>query len=340
MDTTPAWKRIAWALALVALVVAGDRALAAGLHSAVMHTGNRFAVLYRGDAPGGVLVLGNSRGVNTFHAPTLERALGRPVFNASANGAPTALSEVLLRDYVERNPAPELVVLEVTGVAGGVDQFATFFPFGAESARLDAYLDGAVPASVAAARRVSALFDYNGELLFRALGSAGASDQGQINRYTVSPELVEATRRGGPTELRARPENLDALGRIVAFCRAEGVELRLVIGPYLPAFREKIGTYDAWLARVRQAANGTPIWDYSNALDDPSLFADRLHMNHRGAQALTPILIADGLFDPATPPVPRPLRTPPAASPLPVGQSEGSGHTPSADGPPTRALSL
>ncbi len=309
-DTTPVWRRVAWALALVALVVAGDRALAAGLHQAVMHTGNRFAVMYRGDAPGGVLVLGNSRGVNTFHAPTLARALGRPVFNASSNGAATALSEVLLRDYVDRNPAPDLVVLEVTGVAGGDDQLSTFFPFGAESARLDAYLDGELPASVATARRLSRLFDYNGELLFRAL-AAGASDQGEINRYTISPELVEATRRGGPTELRARPENLEALGRIVAFCRAEGIELRLAIGPYLPAFREKIGTYDAWLARVRRAAGDTPVWDYSDALADPSLFADRLHMNDRGAQALTPTLVADGLFDPTSPSPtsPAPART-------------------------------
>ena len=296
-DTSPVWKRVAWGLALVAVIFVGDRVMAAGLNAAMMGTGNRYAVIYRGEAPGGVLLLGNSRGVNTFHQPTIEEAIDRPVFNASFNGTSTQFAEVILRDYVERNPTPRLVVLEVTGLAAGVNQLQNFFPFGSESARLDAYLNEAVSPTVATARRLFHLYNYNGEMLFRSLAAAGATDQGEINRYTISPGLIASTRRETPEPLRSNPENLAALQEIVAFCEANDIELRLVIGPYLPIYRERIPAYDEWVASVREAAGGMRVWDYSLAIDDETAFADRVHMNYRGARQLTPILVADGLFD-------------------------------------------
>lgn len=298
---TPVWKRVAWGLVLVGVIVAGDRVMAAGLHQAVMSTGNRFAVMYRGEAPGGILILGNSRGVNTFHQPTIEAALGRPVFNASSNGTPTELSDVLLRDYVARNPKPDLVVIEVTGIVAGANQISNFFPFARESERLSDFLDQELSPTVSTARRLFRLYNYNGEVLFRSL-AAGASDQGEINRYKISPALVAATERMEPEPLDLRERNLDALRRMIAFCEEEGIEVRLAIGPYLPAFRERIDGYDAWVARVREAAGGARIWDYSEAIDDVTAFADRLHMNYRGAQILTPRLVADGFFDAGTRP--------------------------------------
>ncbi len=291
------WRRIGWGLALVAVVVAGDRALAAGLHAAVMQSGNRFAVLYRGDAPGGVLILGNSRGVNTFHQPTLEGLVGPPVFNASYNGMSTELSEVVLYDYVERNPEPELVVIEVTGVGADDDQLRDFFPFATESERLRAYLSETLPARVATARRLFALYNYNGEMLYRSL-AAGGSDQGTINRYKISPALIAAADRQAPTQTRLRYGNAAALGRMVSFCQARGIPVRLVIGPYLPAFRAKLEGYDEWVDAVREAAGGAPVWDYSEATDDVTAFADRVHLNYRGARLLAPRLVEDGLFDP------------------------------------------
>jgi hypothetical protein len=291
------WGRIGWGLALVALVLAGDRALAAGLHAAVMQTGNRFAVLYRGDAPGGVLILGNSRGVNTFHQPTLAELLDGPVFNASYNGMSTELSEVVLYDYVERNPDPELVVIEVTGVGADDDQVRDFLPFAGESERLRDYLSATLPPRVATARRLFALYDYNGEMLYRSL-AAGASDQGTINRYKISPAVIAIAEEQGGEPMRLRPENAAALGRMIAFCREREVPVRLVIGPYLPVFRSKMDGYDAWVAELGEAVGGAPIWDYSRAIDDVTAFADRVHLNYRGARLLAPRLVKDGFFDP------------------------------------------
>ncbi|PAP77159.1 hypothetical protein [Rubrivirga marina] len=307
MAASELWKRIGWGLALVALVVAGDRALAAGLHAAVMSTGNRFAVLYRGEAPGGVLILGNSRALNTFHQPTLAGLLNVPVFNASYNGMSTELSEVVLYDYVDRNPDPELVVIEVTGVGADDDQVRDFFPFAAESERLRTYLSQTLPPRVATARRLLGLYNYNGEMLYRSL-AAGASDQGTINRYKISPALVAAAERQEVAETRLRPENLAALGRMIAFCGERRIPVRLVVGPYLPAFRSKMTTYDAWVDAVSDGVGGVPIWDYSQAVTDVTAFADRVHLNYRGARLLAPRLFEDGLFDPA-------VAVPPAAVP-------------------------
>ena len=38
------------------------------------------------------------------------------------------------------------------------------------------------------------------------------------------------------------------------------------------------------------------VWDYSDAIGDPSLFADRLHLNAEGARRLAATMAADGLF--------------------------------------------
>ena len=95
---------------------------------------------------------------------------------------------------------------------------------------------------------------------------------------------------------------------MIAFCGERRIPVRLVVGPYLPAFRSKMTTYDVWVDAVSDGVGGVPIWDYSQAVTDVTAFADRVHLNYRGARLLTPRLFEDGLFDPA-------VAVPPAAVP-------------------------
>lgn len=296
MDTRPLFRRLGWALAFVALVVAGDRALAAGLRAAVLDTENRFAVLYRGEIPAdAVWVLGDSRGKSTFHAPTLADALDRPVFNLSENGLSTELVEVLLYDALDRNPRPSLVVIEATNVLSGGGQLREFLPFAGRSERLAAFADARLTPAQRWGRRLSGLYSFNGEMLFRALETGSASDQATAIPQQISEAFVETVEADPPVELALRSQAFAALGRMTDRLDADGIPYRLVAGPYLPAYRAKMTNFDALLNAAEDAA-GTDVLDLSVAITDPRGFADRVHLNLGGAQQLAPILVERGVF--------------------------------------------
>ena len=299
--TSPPWYRpVVWALAFVAVVLVGDRVGAAVLEAAVMRTGNRYAALYRGGLDKDVVVIGNSRGINSFHQPSLQEELDRPVFNLSFNGMPTELQEVILYDYFDRNERPELVVIEVTGSMADDDKLADFFMFADHSDRLADFLYGTVPRKEALVRKTFALHNFDTEMLTRALSYVGRSDQSVINRYSILPSMLELVEREPPVEFTSRPENLRALRRMVDFCEARGVAVRLIVGPYLPQYLDKVTNYDAWFASV-QAAVGedVEIWDYSDRIDDLTGFSDRIHLNLEGSKMLIPYLLEDRFFEPA-----------------------------------------
>ena len=147
-------------------------------------------------------------------------------------------------------------------------------------------------------------------MLTRALSYVGRSDQSVINRYSILPAMLQAVERQRPVWFRSSPGNLAALGRMVAFCEARDVPVRLIVGPYLPVYLDKVANYDAWLASV-QAAVGedVEIWDYSDRIDDLSGFSDRIHLNLEGSKMLVPYLVEDRFFDTAGGPARSPRLT-------------------------------
>ena len=303
-------KRLAWVLALIGLVVVGDRVIARGLQKVVLSTENRFAVLYRGGVPDdAVLIFGDSRSVDSFHAPSLSEGLGRPVFNLGNNGTSISIIEILLEDYLERNGKPSLVVIEASCVRQSHEQIQDLLPFATTSDRVGLFADRVLPDDLVRARQVSDLYNFNGETLVRAIGTFGKSDQGYAPGKRISAQALAEAQGDYVDTINLRPENLDALERLTAMLRSEGIEYRLVIAPYLPAYRPKIENFDAFVRAVSEAADA-PVWDFSNALTQTDAFADRVHPNRTGARLLVPILIERGLFEPG-------------GAPLATGPSDG-----------------
>ena len=101
---------------LLVVVLAGDRALAWMLARAVSRAGTRFARAYRGGVDADVLVAGDSRGVNGLYGPAIRDATGLSAFNLAYNGLSTHLCEALVLDYLERNRAPRLLLVEASNV--------------------------------------------------------------------------------------------------------------------------------------------------------------------------------------------------------------------------------
>jgi hypothetical protein len=198
----------------------------------------------------------------------------------------------VLRDYLDHNRAPRLVVIEATctipegALAGQLGTYASFSP------RLAAlYAEGHPDAALTG--RLFHLLPLNSEFYLEALHYQTRSDQDWIMRTAIPAGL--RSRQPGLWSL-PRPENLEALIRIVTLLRQRGIEDRLVIAPYYPMPLNVPAIVNAIDVSVRPADPQLHVLNYAGAVSDPEEFADGVHLNERGSVALLQILQRDGVF--------------------------------------------
>jgi len=291
-NSNPASFRSAWWIwiAWVLVVFAGDRLGAYLLGRVVLHSGTRFSVLYSGRiTPGSVVAIGNSRGVNAFSPAVLSSRLGVPCVNLSYNGMSLRVGDALLRDLVDQGGRPRLVMIELSAVGADMSLLNELRMYEPWSPRLRE-LDAANWPRAHTVSRFCHLYAFNGEMLSRNAYYLRHSDQDWVNRYVMTPEALQAQRVAPPLELSSRPEELRALGELVRWLDGRHIPVMLVIGPYLPEYRARIANYDVWLAELRGELGGHPVLDYSQAIQDRSLFADELHINAEGTARLSALL--------------------------------------------------
>ena len=288
---TDARRTAIWLVALVAVVFAGDRLLALLCDQALLRSQFRFSRVYRGGNDADIVIIGDSRGVHSFYAPALERLTGQRVLNLSYNSMSSRIAEAVLVDYVERNPAPRVVIIELTHLAVTSDLATELKTYTNHSVRLRALYAESHP-QAARLGRVFRLHAYDGEFFLRALAYLRRSDQDWINRSTIGPELLAAPESA--RYLSILPESLDALERTVRMLRARGVTVRLVIAPYQKA--DDMPNLAAYMSEVTARVH-LPVLNYAAAGGPPEQFADRVHMNERGAEELARILVRDGVLE-------------------------------------------
>jgi hypothetical protein len=289
-------RAVIWFLALVAVVVGGDHLLAWGLEKILVRSQFRYSRLYRGGNDADVLVLGDSRGVHSFYAPAIEELTGLRALNLSYNSMSPRIAEAILLDYLERNHAPRMVVIEVTCVQVPGTLTSELRMYGSLSPRLGALYAEQHPVA-ARAGRVFRLFPLNSEFFLEALHYMRRSDQDWIRRE-VMPASLRA-QRGGGWNIDPRLENVDALARIVRVLRQRGIEPRLVIAPY---GGERVPVNTPALAELLSRRIGVPVWNYAGAITDLDDFADHVHLNERGSRAFLSLLKRDGVFGMTQPP--------------------------------------
>lgn len=288
--------RIVYALAFCLVIFAGDRFIATMLQRIVSRSETRFSMIYRGGHEGSVVVLGNSRGVNAIYAPEVQKRIGVPTLNLSYNGLSMEVVEVLLQDYVKHNGKPGLVILEVSNLGDRSDVLNDLRIYRRFSKGLEELLQKKARQS-AVLGRVSHLYNLNSELFIRSLYYCNKSDQFWINRYRILPSLLETASKTPAKEMGLLPENSMAFSRILDLAREQGIPVRLLISPYLPGYAKKIQNLSDWVKRIQTLAGMEfHIWDYSQAIEDISGFADRVHLNEYGSGLLLNHLIHDGFF--------------------------------------------
>lgn len=288
-------KRIAWIIIFLATSLVGDRVIASLLDKVVLQSQFRFSLLYKGGQQYDMLILGNSRGVTSFYAPAIQETTGKTVLNLSYNGMSVALAETLFMDYLDRNEKPKLLILEISNVRDKNDLLNELKLYATHSERMAKLLRKTNP-RVAFWTEASHAFQFNGEMFLRTLYYLNASDQSWINRYHISPALIQSVQPGQQQELSSLSVNLEALRRIIDTAKQKGVVIRLVVGPYLPEYRQRLSNFSDRIKNVQTIVPDVPIWDYSIAVETISAFADRFHLNYQGSLLFLKRLETDGFF--------------------------------------------
>jgi hypothetical protein len=87
------------------------------------------------------------------------------------------------------------------------------------------------------------------------------------------------------------------LKRILAVADRYGIQVRLFVSPILPAYRAKLTDFDQWLDAVQDSLGPEyPVWDFSEAIGAREAFADRVHINDRGATLLLARMVSAGFL--------------------------------------------
>jgi hypothetical protein len=286
-------KGLIWIAAFVLVVLAGDRAFSWLAQRVLVRSQFRYSRLYRGGNDAEIVILGDSRGVNSFYAPGMEKLTGARVLNLSYNSLSPEVAEALLLDHLDRSAKPKIVILEFTSAIVSGEVLTELRPYAGLSPRLMALYTKKHPYA-ARAGRVFHLLPLNSGFYIEALHYMRRDDQDWIMRSALPPEA--SAKPAGAWKFEPYPQNIAALGRIADVLRRRGIEGRLIIAPY---YRKSFRNMPQFLHVVGGAVHPdghVRIYNYANAIDDPGAFADTVHLNETGSLILLKMLQRDGVF--------------------------------------------
>ncbi len=289
-------KNVSAYLVLLVIVFAGDRLGGLVLQKKVDGSGLRYSRLYGARAEADILLVGNSRGL-TFYQPYIEQVTGKTSFNLSYNGMPADLAKVLVEDYLDRYPAPEKMLIDITCCDRANDEMiAAFLPYVSKSTRLDSLIYNKLP-NIWRGGKASELFRFNNEIFQRAIYYSGKPDTDWLLDRVISAQLVAGVQQHDYDVLDKKKHEylVEQLRELTTYAQARNVRVELIIGPYFPGFAGQVKNLDLLKTNVMQAT-GLPVRDYRNALGDPADFGDFMHPNKKGARAYIDLLVQDGVL--------------------------------------------
>ncbi|HMQ46005.1 MAG TPA: hypothetical protein PKA00_01055 [Saprospiraceae bacterium] len=285
-------------LIFLVILFVGDRLISFVLDQVVSRSKFRYVRLYEGKMKEDVVMIGNSRGVNSFYTPYLKKQYGINAVNLSYNGLPTKIATTFLEDYIEQQQKPKAIFIEVSSLFVKYDftkksaiQYNFFSPYSEK-------LNGMVRESGQWTYLLYNLFGltrFNSEFFFRALAYMKNDDATWINRYRIKPAILKMTEKMDDFDVYLNEASLQHLADFLEYADQQNIEVRLVLAPYLPMYQEKMRNLDEVIATVESKTN-KKIYNYSHALDKIEYFSDRVHTNDNGANVLSDRMYEDGLF--------------------------------------------
>jgi hypothetical protein len=312
---------IKFLLLFIPALFLGDRAIAAALSHVTLSSHDRYVKVYTGRAPADVLIVGNSRADNHFPPALLEQKAGVKAVNLGLGGVSLVIAEALVQDYIDHNGRPKLLIVEPSALTVDPAVIGDMRLFAAYSERMSGLVRHYMPKFHYAAK-VFHTFQYNNEMFLRAAYNVVKPPTDRLHEGTIHPALMEVLKNRGAYSLVNYPDNEPALTRLVKLAEQQGVQVAVVLSPYLPVQLGKIKNYDAWRAQVAKLVGShARVLDYGGRVQDTAMFMDGVHLNGKGSERLLDMMVEDGVFraatgtDAAEPPAPPVTPEPPPAIP-------------------------
>ena len=126
------------------------------------------------------------------------------------------------------------------------------------------------------------------------------SDHTWINEYQINKNFLKNYKPSekGKSLFYPIKDNINDLFNILNICKKNDIEVKLIIGPFLPEHINKIPEYAVWKKELSNYLGPEyPIVDYSTTIKNYKYFADPIHLNKQGAVHLLQLMIEDNIFE-------------------------------------------
>jgi hypothetical protein len=296
-------KQLIWIAAFLSIAFAGDRIIGYFLQKITEKSQFRYSRLYNSNEDAEILFVGNSRGL-TFFQPETERLTQQKTMNLSYNGMPADLAKCLVMDYLDHHKPPKVMIVDVTLCDRENDILKSGFNmYTPKSMRLDTLLRGIhtkddkfVGTKVVVGGKVSHLYRYNSEVFQRVLFHRNKTDEDWLIDRIIGEQATKDTSFRS-YQVRMFPNMAEHFREMVAYAQSKGIDVKLVVNPYYPAFAETIK--DSFLTPLKshiESITGLPINDFSTALTSVDEIGDYQHANKKGSIHYMNILLEKGIF--------------------------------------------
>lgn len=296
-------KRLTWLVLLLVFAFVGDR-LGGWVLGEIRDKSNfRYSRLYTGRAKADILLVGNSRGLPLFQ-PYVEEATNKKSLNLSYNGLPNYLAVAFVLDYLDRYPAPEKIIYDITICNGGNPPLTIGMgPYAKYSARIDSLIKAVSDDDKTGsydfawkAQRFSHLYRYDSEVFLQMPYYLNKTDEFWLMDREIPQAMVDDLVNFDPLPFSIWPSMMTDLRQMVTIAQAKGIKVKFVVGPYYPGYAEKIPNLNELISKVEKTT-GLPVLDLSRDLSESSFFADYQHPNLKGSKAYIDLLKARGVFE-------------------------------------------
>jgi hypothetical protein len=304
-------KHLIWIAAFLSIAFAGDRIFGYILSKITEKSQFRYSRLYNSTEDAEILFVGNSRGL-TFFQPEAERITSQKTMNISYNGMPADLAKCLVMDYLDHHKAPKLMVVDVTLCDRENDVLKSGFNmYTPKSMRLDTLLRGMhvkadktkgieedkyMGTKIVYGGKVSHLYRHNSEVFQRVLFHRNKTDEDWLIDRVIGEQATKDTSFKS-YQVRMFPNMADHFKEMIDYAKSKGIEVKLVINPYYPAFAETIR--DSFLTPLKshiETITGLPVHDFSTALTNVDEIGDYQHANKKGSIRYMNILLEKGIL--------------------------------------------
>ena len=298
-------KHLVWISSFLCLAFGGDRLAGYFLAKITDNSQFRYSRLYNSTEDADILFVGNSRGL-TFFQPEAERLTKVKTMNLSYNGMPADLAKCLVMDYLDRHAPPKVMIVDVTMCDRENDVLKSGFNlYTPKSLRLDTLLRGMTTGGdkfagtkVVVGGNVSHLYRHNSEIFQRVLYHRNKTDEDWLIDRVINEKAATDTALSS-YKVRMFPNMVVHFKEMIDYAKSKGVEVKLVINPYFPAFAESAEMKDSFLIPLKtsvETATGLPVHDFSTALTELDEIGDLQHANKKGSIRYMNILLEKGIL--------------------------------------------